>query len=113
MNEDANNMTCAEFQAHLPELIGTGEDISSHPHLETCELCRELLSELETIAEAARQLFPVADPPDALWDHIKAAIESDSESAPSEESDPVLTEAKQSATESIETSGSGLAVEPA
>jgi hypothetical protein len=87
MKGDANDLTCAEFQAHLPELIGTGEDISSHPHLQSCELCRELLSELETIAEAARQLFPVADPPDELWDHIVAAIQSDPESAETERSE--------------------------
>jgi hypothetical protein len=79
MNDDAKEMTCAEFQEHLPELIGTGEDISSHPHLQSCDLCRELLSDLETIADAARQLFPVADPPDELWDHIVAAIHSDAE----------------------------------
>ena len=79
MKDDANEMTCAEFQQHLPELIGTGEDISSHPHLQSCDLCRELLSDLETIAEAARQLFPVADPPDELWDHIVAAIHGETE----------------------------------
>lgn len=77
MSEVHKNMTCAEFQAHLPELIGTGEDISGHPHLETCELCRALLSDLETIAEAARQLFPITDPPDELWSHIEQAIKSD------------------------------------
>jgi hypothetical protein len=79
MNEDPKNMTCAEFQAQLPELIGTGENISGHPHLESCELCRELLSDLETIAEAARQLFPVTDPPDELWSHIEQAIKTDEE----------------------------------
>jgi hypothetical protein len=77
MSENPQNMTCAEFQAHLPELIGTGEDISGHPHLESCELCRALLSDLETIAEAARQLFPVTDPPDELWAEIEQKIKSD------------------------------------
>ena len=70
MTGDAKDLSCAEFQAQLPELIGTGEDISSHPHLRSCELCTALLADLETIAEAARQLFPVADPPDELWEHI-------------------------------------------
>ena len=80
-NQDANNMTCAAFQAQLPELISTGESISGHPHLKDCELCRALLADLETIAEAARQLFPLeAEPPDELWEHIQSAIKGENES---------------------------------
>ena len=81
MSEDPKEMTCAEFQAQLPELIGSGESLSGNPHLESCELCRALLSDLETIADAARQLFPITDPPDELWTHIERAIKSD-EQAP-------------------------------
>jgi hypothetical protein len=76
MKEDANNLTCAAFQAQLPDLIATGEDVNTHPHLESCELCRALLADLETIAEAARQLFPIVEPPDDLWEHIELAIKS-------------------------------------
>ena len=101
MTGDASNLSCAEFQAQLPELIGTGEDISSHPHLQTCEVCPALLADLETIAEAARQLFAVADPPDELWDHIVAAIESDLDAAKAE---PAGLE---------ETGTAGLSIEPA
>ena len=79
MTHDPRNMTCQEFQAHLPELIGSGEDASSHPHVLNCSLCRTLLSELETIAEAARQLFPVEDPPDRVWKQIETAIKQDTE----------------------------------
>jgi hypothetical protein len=113
MTEDANNLTCAEFQARMPELIGTGEDISSHPHLQSCDLCSELLSELETIAEAARQLFPIADPPDDLWDHIKAAIEGDAGSSAHEEPEAAFAKAELSAEGPAETSTSSLAPEPA
>jgi hypothetical protein len=42
-----------------------------------CALCRELLQNLETIAEAARQLFPEVEPPDELWDQIELAIMKD------------------------------------
>jgi hypothetical protein len=77
MNKEANNLTCAEFQAQLPELIGTGENIADHPHIQSCELCRALLADLETIAEAARQLFPVVEPPDDLWEHIELAIKNE------------------------------------
>ncbi len=80
MSEGPKDMTCAEFQAQLPELVGSGENLSQNPHLESCELCRALLSDLETIAEAARQLFPITDPPDELWSHIERAIQSDEQS---------------------------------
>ena len=76
MSDNLKSMSCAEFQAQLPELIGSGQNASNHPHIQNCELCRALLAELETIAEAARQLFPAVDPPDDLWNHIESAIQS-------------------------------------
>ena len=77
MTNDPTKMSCAEFQAKLPELIGSGADASTHPHIQNCELCRALLADLETIAEAARQLFPVVDPPEDLWTHIESAIRNE------------------------------------
>jgi hypothetical protein len=77
-------MNCEAFQAQLPELIGSGEDVSAHPHLQSCELCRALLADLETIAEAARQLFPIVEPPDELWEHIESAIRNESKAADEE-----------------------------
>jgi len=77
MTEDANSMSCAAFQAQLPELIGSGENIAADPHLRSCELCRALLADLMTIAEAARQLFPIVEPPDRLWEQIESAIRNE------------------------------------
>jgi hypothetical protein len=77
MTSDPGKMSCAEFQARMPELIGSGADASAHPHIQNCELCSALLADLETIAEAARQLFPVVEPPDDLWEHIESAIKSE------------------------------------
>ena len=74
MRQSANSLSCAEFQAQLPELVGCGEKIVNHPHLQSCKLCRALLADLDAIAQAARQLFPVEEPPDALWEHIELAI---------------------------------------
>lgn len=74
MTGDRGKMSCAEFQAQLPELIGSGKDAAVHPHLQSCELCRALLADLETIAEAARQLLPIVEPPDEVWEHIESAI---------------------------------------
>jgi hypothetical protein len=77
MTKDTNILTCAQFQAQLPELIGSGGNIAAHPHIQGCDLCRALVADLETIAEAARQLFPVEDPPDELWEHIESAIKNE------------------------------------
>jgi len=77
MTGDPNKMSCDDFQAHLPELIGSGQDVAAHPHLQSCELCRALLADLETIAEAARQLFPSAEPSDHVWEHIESAIKKE------------------------------------
>jgi hypothetical protein len=79
---DPTTMSCEEFQAHLPELIASGEDASQHPHVLECELCRALLADLESIAAAARELFPIEDPPDRLWEQIESAIRQ--EDAPSQ-----------------------------
>ena len=77
MIDNRKNMSCEEFQAQMPELIGSGQDASAHPHVQSCDLCRALLTDLQTIAEAARQLFPVEDPPDRLWEQIESAIKSE------------------------------------
>jgi len=75
MSANSDPKACAEFQAQLPELLGSGLDLANHPHLSGCPLCQALLSDLETIAEAARQLLaPVAEPPDQLWEQIESAL---------------------------------------
>ena len=84
MSEFEDKLSCAAFQAQLPELIGSGEDLTRHPHLKQCELCRALLADLETIAEAARQLFPIEEPPDELWEQIESKIKSEKAAAQSD-----------------------------
>ena len=82
MIDERKTMSCEEFQAQMPELIGSGQDASAHPHVQNCDLCRALLHDLETIAEAARQLFPVEDPPDRLWEQIESAIKEEGKPTP-------------------------------
>lgn len=67
-------MSCEEFGAKMSEMIASGEDIFSHPHVQTCKLHRALLEDLEAIAIAARQLFPEVDPPDNLWKEIESRL---------------------------------------
>jgi hypothetical protein len=74
-------MSCQEFQDQLPELIASGKSLADHPHYQSCELCQALLADLETIAEAARQLLPVVEPPEDLWKSIESAIEKEAHTA--------------------------------
>lgn len=76
MKEDPSHMSCDAFQAQLPELIGAGYPPVFHPHIQQCEPCRTLLTDLETIAEAAHRLLPTEEPPDELWKQIEAAIKN-------------------------------------
>jgi hypothetical protein len=74
VKEDPGNLSCAAFQAQLPELIGSGTPLVFHPHIQNCDCCRTLLNDLESIAEAAHRLLPIEEPPDELWKQIEAAI---------------------------------------
>jgi hypothetical protein len=80
MTEDPGKLSCSEFQAQLPELIGGGTPIVFHPHIQSCECCRALLTDLENIAKAARNLLPLEEPPDKLWKQIEAAIKKQNNS---------------------------------
>jgi hypothetical protein len=79
MSDNPKDLSCAEFQSQLPELIASGMDAETHPHVQSCELCRALLADLETIAEAARQLFPGVEPPEEVWKNIESAIKTEDE----------------------------------
>jgi hypothetical protein len=81
MTEKPNGMTCEQFQAQLSDLIGSGDTLANHPHLQSCSRCSALLADLRTIADAARQLLPVVEPPDEVWEHIESALKKE-ESCP-------------------------------
>jgi hypothetical protein len=74
MNDNTSKMSCVEFQDRMAELIGSGQDLTAHPHVKDCADCRALLAELNAIADAARELFPSVEPPDEVWEHIESAI---------------------------------------
>jgi len=54
MPEKNNQLTCEEFQAQIPVLLGSGRDAKKYPHPKACPICLQLLIDLETIADAAR-----------------------------------------------------------
>ena len=55
MFKDERKLTCEEFQSQISELITSGTNIGSHPHVMACANCRQLLQEIETVAENARK----------------------------------------------------------
>jgi len=77
MTQDRKHLSCQEFQAQMADLIGSGEDVSTHPHLQTCANCRALLADLQTIADAVKQLLPIEQPKEDLWDRIELAIKKE------------------------------------
>jgi hypothetical protein len=81
MMTDPKSLSCEEFQSQMAELIGSGEDLSGHPHVQDCSRCNSLLAELEAIAEAARQLLPVQQPKEELWERIESAIKEEESSS--------------------------------
>jgi hypothetical protein len=75
MTVDSKSMSCEEFQSQLAELIGSGANVLDHPHIRECKNnCLRLYEDLQTIANAAKQLFPDQQPEDNLWERIESAI---------------------------------------
>jgi len=77
MTMDPKSMSCEEFQSQLAELVGSGVDVENHPHIKECDICRQLFEELQTIVDAAKQLFPEQQPEDNLWERIESAIKKE------------------------------------
>jgi hypothetical protein len=46
--------------------------------LQNCLRCRALIADLESIAEAARELLAAVEPPDKLWEQIESALKNES-----------------------------------
>ena len=75
MTIEAKPMSCEEFQSQLAELVGSGANVLDHPHLKECQNdCLRLYQDLQTIADAAKQLFQDQQPEDNLWERIESAI---------------------------------------
>jgi hypothetical protein len=68
-------MTCAEFQKVLPYIIETGGKPEEEEHLRECSICSDLVQDLRYIAEQAKLLVPMEEPPARVWDEIKGSLE--------------------------------------
>jgi hypothetical protein len=68
-------MNCAEFQKVLPYIIETGGNAEEEQHLRECPVCSDLVQDLKYIAEQAKLLVPMEEPPPEVWDGIKGSLE--------------------------------------
>jgi hypothetical protein len=68
-------MTCVEFQKALPYIIDTGGDAEHQAHLQSCSVCSDLVADLRYIAEQAKLLVPMEDPPTKVWEGIQRGLE--------------------------------------
>ena len=67
-------MSCTEFQNELPVIIDTGGSGAHKQHLETCEICRDLVNDLRYIADQAKLLVTMDDPSPKVWAGIEQKL---------------------------------------
>src|SRR5690242_11730141 len=67
-------MTCAEFEAILPDLLEGGGTTAQRTHLTVCPACSELMSEINLISQQARLLRAADEPNPRVWNSIEIAL---------------------------------------
>src|ERR1700676_750639 len=72
---ETTKMNCADFQRDLPLIIDSGGTAEQDEHLQTCAICRALVSDLRYIAEQAKLLVPMHEPSPKVWDGIEAKLQ--------------------------------------
>ena len=72
-----DSQECAEFQSHLADLLGEGQDLSVQPHVKSCENCASLVHDLQYIAQQAKLLLPLHDPSPEVWSRIESSLGSE------------------------------------
>ena len=71
-------MNCEEFERGWQELEDASE-VSPHleKHRQECTACAEMVDDLQTIVQQARQMLPLENPPEAMWRQIRQQLESE------------------------------------
>ncbi len=67
-------MTCIEFQRVLPEMLEGAGSAAQEAHLKSCPMCSGLVSDLQAIAEGARQLRTSEEPSPRVWNSIEITL---------------------------------------
>ena len=70
-------MSCNEFQNDLPLIIDSGGSPEQMQHLESCEICRDLVNDLRYIADQAKLLVSMEDPSPRVWTNIEEKLKQE------------------------------------
>lgn len=71
-------MDCKEFKANAEQWMEGARPAGAVQHIAMCGQCRSLITELETIRNAARELAEQApEPPARLWTAIQSRLEAE------------------------------------
>ncbi len=67
-------MTCAEFQAVLPDILEDTGTAEQRAHLTVCSTCSDLVSDIHVISQQARLLRASDDPNQRVWNSLEIAL---------------------------------------
>ena len=67
-------MTCAEFQAVLPDFLEGSGTADQQSHLTLCPACSGLVSDINTISQQAKLLRASDEPSPRVWNSIEIAL---------------------------------------
>lgn len=70
-------MQCHEFELSLEQSAFERLPADAAAHLDDCGQCRALVSDLEAIQAAARQLPAEVNPPERVWVSLRAQLEAE------------------------------------
>jgi hypothetical protein len=67
-------MTCAEFQAVLPDILEGSGNTEQQAHLTLCPACSGLVSDISVISQEARLMRASDEPSPRVWNSIEIAL---------------------------------------
>lgn len=70
-------MTCKEFENVLPDMIDGQAEGKHASHLDTCDSCSDLVTDLKAIASGAKLLCGADEPGPRVWANIQRTLEQE------------------------------------
>ena len=78
-------MTCTEFQKVLPHIIDSDLTAEEYAHIESCRVCSNVIADLKHIAQNAKVLASLQEPPARVWHTIRRRLERQEDGCTSHE----------------------------
>lgn len=70
-------MNCVEFERDLPEVLEGSHTPEQQAHMDSCPVCRGLLTDLNFISSQAKTLVAVEEPGPHLWHMLEAQLRNE------------------------------------